>query len=29
MKKLINPWEGIDGYMCFGCASENNIGLKM
>lgn len=18
MKKIINPWEGLDGYMCFG-----------
>lgn len=29
MKKIINPWEGVDGYMCFGCASANPCGLHM
>ena len=27
MKKIINPWKGLDGYMCFGCAPENPQGL--
>ena len=26
MKKIINPWEGLDGYMCFGCAPNNPLG---
>lgn len=26
MKKIINPWEGLDGYMCFGCAPNNPAG---
>ena len=29
MKKIINPWLGIEGYNCFGCAPENAHGLKM
>ncbi len=29
MKKIINPWKGIDGYMCFGCAPDNPAGLHM
>lgn len=29
MKKIINPWKGLDGYNCFGCASGNAAGLKM
>lgn len=29
MKKIVNPWEGLDGYMCFGCAPENPLGLHM
>ena len=29
MKKIINPWEGLEGYMCFGCAPENPLGLQM
>ena len=29
MKKIINPWEGLDGYMCFGCAPSNPLGLHM
>lgn len=29
MKKIINPWKGLEGYMCFGCAPENPQGLHM
>ncbi|MCC8152784.1 MAG: PaaI family thioesterase [Tannerellaceae bacterium] len=29
MKKIINPWEGLDGYMCFACAPANPSGLHM
>lgn len=29
MKKLTNPWQGLEGYNCFGCAPENPAGLKM
>ena len=29
MKKLTNPWQGLEGYNCFGCASKNPAGLKM
>ena len=29
MKKILNPWKGIDGYMCFGCSPENPAGLHM
>lgn len=29
MKKIINPWLGIEGYYCFGCAPENPSGVKM
>lgn len=29
MKKIINPWIGIEGYYCFGCAPENPAGVKM
>lgn len=29
MKKIINPWEGMEGYFCFGCAPNNESGLKM
>ena len=29
MKKIINPWHGIEGYNCFGCAPDNEHGLKM
>ena len=27
--KIINPWEGMEGYFCFGCAPNNESGLKM
>lgn len=29
MKKIINPWENLVGYSCFGCAPDNEAGLKM
>ena len=29
MKKIINPWIGIDGYNCFGCCPTNDAGIKM
>ncbi len=29
MKKIINPWAGIEGYNCFGCAPCNESGMKM
>lgn len=29
MKKIINPWEGIDGYMCFACSPANPMGLHL
>ena len=29
MKKIINPWHGMEGYMCFGCSPENPAGLHM
>lgn len=29
MKKIINPWKGIDGYMCYGCAPNNPSGLHL
>lgn len=29
MKKIMNPWEKQEGYHCFGCASNNEAGLKM
>ena len=29
MKKIINPWKGMEGYFCFGCAPENEAGVKM
>lgn len=28
-KKLKNPWKGLEGYNCFGCASTNPLGVKM
>lgn len=28
-KKIKNPWEGLEGYDCFGCAPENPIGVKL
>lgn len=29
MKKILNPWEGIDGYMCFACSPANPVGLHL
>ncbi|MDL2265065.1 PaaI family thioesterase [Parabacteroides sp. OttesenSCG-928-G07] len=29
MKKIVNPWNGLEGYKCFGCAPENPLGLKL
>lgn len=29
MKKIINPWKGLEGYNCFGCAPDNPAGVKM
>lgn len=29
MKKIINPWKDTEGYYCFGCAPQNQSGLKM
>ncbi|SBV96536.1 PaaI family thioesterase [uncultured Dysgonomonas sp.] len=29
MKKIINPWVGLDGYMCFACSPANPSGLHM
>lgn len=29
MKKIVNPWKGVEGYMCFGCAPENPSGLHL
>lgn len=28
-KKIINPYEKLEGYNCFGCSSKNVHGLKM
>ncbi len=29
MKKIVNPWKGLDGYMCFACSPANPSGLHM
>ncbi|MDR3194467.1 MAG: PaaI family thioesterase [Tannerella sp.] len=29
MKKIINPWNGTDGYFCFACSPANPAGLHM
>ncbi len=29
MEKLLNPWKDMEGYCCFGCAPQNESGLKM
>lgn len=29
MKRIINPWKGLEGYNCFGCAPNNEAGVKM
>lgn len=29
MKKIINPWRGMESYHCFGCSPDNERGLRM
>ncbi len=29
MKKIINPWKGLEGYNCFGCSPDNESGVRM
>lgn len=29
MKKIINPWRGMEGYRCFGCDPHSPEGLRM
>ena len=29
MKRIINPWRGMEGYRCFGCAPHSQEGLRM
>ncbi|MDR1675836.1 MAG: PaaI family thioesterase [Tannerella sp.] len=29
MKKIINPWQGVEGYLCFACSPANPSGLHM
>ena len=29
MKKIINPWQGVDGYHCYGCDPDHACGLRM
>ena len=29
MKKIINPWKDVEGYMCFACSPDNPSGLHM
>lgn len=29
MKRIINPWQDMPGYNCFGCAPANPSGVKM
>lgn len=29
MKKLVNPWMGVEGYHCFGCDPNHAHGLRM
>ena len=29
MRKIINPFTNLDGYKCFGCSSNNSLGLQM
>lgn len=28
-KKIINPYEDLEGYNCFGCSPKNELGLRM
>lgn len=29
MKKIINPWQDMEGYNCFGCSPDNKSGVHM
>ena len=29
LKRIINPWRGMDGYRCFGCDPRSEQGLRM
>ena len=29
MRKILNPWIGMDGYNCFGCCPDNQQGMRM
>lgn len=29
MKRLLNPWRGLEGYNCFGCSPDNPCGVRM
>ncbi len=29
MKRLLNPWRGLEGYNCFGCSPDNPSGVRM
>lgn len=29
MKRIINPWRGMDGYRCFGCDPRSEQGLRL
>ncbi len=29
MKRIVNPWSGMEGYGCYGCAPHNASGLRM
>lgn len=29
MKKIVNPWRGLDGYRCYGCDPNSPQGLRM
>ena len=29
MKRIINPWQGMEGYGCYGCCPDHNSGLRM
>lgn len=29
MKKIVNPWRGMEGYHCFGCDPHSEQGLRM
>lgn len=29
MKRILNPWLGMEGYNCFGCCPDNHQGMQM